>query len=80
MIDRTKLAVFCGACKPGYRAVYGTDTLANKVNFVITRCELIENCAESTAFNNCTKCKSGSSFDYSDGTVNYNRCVALPSV
>lgn len=25
LIDRSKLAVFCGACKPGYRAIYGTD-------------------------------------------------------
>lgn len=74
-IDRSKLATFCGACKPGYRAVYGTDNLNEQVNVVITSCELIQNCAESTAFNNCTKCDSGYSFNYIDGEVKYDSCV-----
>jgi len=24
-MDRNKVAVFCGACKPGFRPIYGTD-------------------------------------------------------
>jgi hypothetical protein len=78
LIDRTKVAVFCGACKPGFRPVYGTDTLNQKVQFVITSCEPIANCDESTAFNSCTKCQSGFGFAYETGVVRYDKCVALP--
>lgn len=79
LIDRSKLAAFCGACLPGYRAVYGTDTTGNTIDFVVTRCDLIENCAESTAFNNCTKCRQGFAFAFINGAVNYDTCNPLPT-
>lgn len=81
-IDRSKLAVFCGACKPGYRAVYGMDNAnpSKKVDFVITSCEPITNCEESTAFNNCTKCQSGFGFAYENGEVRYDKCLTLPQM
>ena len=74
-IDRTKVAVFCGACQPGYKAIYNVDATDVSVDFVITKCELIDNCIQKNAFNYCTKCAVGYSFEYAENKVNFDSCV-----
>lgn len=72
-VDRSKIAVFCGACLPGYRPVYGMDNTGNpqKVDFMVASCEKIDNCEVSNAFNYCSKCIPGYSFEFINGEVNY---------
>lgn len=77
-IDRAKVAVFCGACRPGYKATYniGTINTVEKVDFVITKCDLIPNCIQKNSFNYCTKCAIGFSFEYANDKVNFDSCVS----
>lgn len=76
--DRTKVAVFCGACKPGYKPVYAKDANSTSLEFVVASCTSIGHCLDSDAFNNCTKCDKGYAFSYENGVVNYKVCSQLP--
>ena len=68
-----KVATFCAACKPGYRAVQREGPEGQE--HIITQCVKIEFCEESHAFNNCTKCVQGYSFRYQEDRVQYDQCV-----
>lgn len=74
-VDRDAMAVFCGACEPGYYPTYGTDTLGNDIDYMIGSCTAITNCQESKAFNSCTQCDTGYAFAYVSGEVDYTSCV-----
>lgn len=78
-INLSKIAVFCGACQPGFKAVIGT-TLLNGVQVpvpnMIAQCQAISNCDVSNWMNYCTQCAPGYSFEFNStlGTL-YNSCV-----
>ena len=70
--DGTKLAAFCGACKPGYRPVFakrGTTTS------VIISCEEITSCRSSTWFNSCSDC----AYLWESNNFQYTKCAATSS-
>lgn len=73
--DRTKMAVFCGACLPGYKPTYAKDGNGDDIDIMVVACTAIANCEESDAFNSCSKCKDTYSFKYDDGVVNFQECV-----
>lgn len=82
-----KMAVFCGACAPGFKPTYH----ANNKYIVETCTEIKDNttvsCQGKDAFNSCTKCAPGYAFKYADNSgatppkkqVHYDECVAVPA-
>lgn len=72
-----KLGIYCGACKPGFKA---TVTTSSKV-FYVESCDIILNCQLSgTAFNQCDKCKENYTFNYtSSNGIDRSTCVDVSS-
>lgn len=43
-VDRTKVAVFCGACETGYYPTFGEDNANDELTNMVASCTLIANC------------------------------------
>lgn len=71
-----KTALFCGSCKPGYKA----DYFNNKKN-IVRYCTAIDNCQTGGSwFNACEQCATGYKHRYTDADgIIYNECVAIPA-
>jgi hypothetical protein len=70
--------VYCVACDRGYR-IQERGALAEDID-VVRKCELIENCNQSTWFNYCSICNEGFVYRYDTTTkiIEYDYCVAAP--
>ena len=70
--DATKMSVFCGACKPGYKPLY------SNIKFHVYNCVLIQNCEiKQFRFNECDKCDDNYVFSYTDlKGVDHSDCIA----
>ncbi len=66
-----KLAIYCGACKPMFKATQMSSTYP----FIQVGCTPIEFCQDSTWFNNCSVCLTGYVFEWTDTLINYDNCI-----
>lgn len=82
-VNLSRIAVFCGACQPGFRAVGGVATggsaLSPIPNF-ISSCQQIPNCESSNWFNSCSQCSPGFAWLWNATTgTNYDTCIPVPA-
>lgn len=76
-VDKTKVAVMCVACAPGYAPATATDAGGAQVPYMVASCTLITNCESSLWFSACSQCKSNFSYGYTEGLgVLYDRCIS----
>lgn len=73
--DRSKLAAFCGACKPGYAPTDGFDNAGTpaRITLMTSNCVAINSCQTSTWINGCTKCSTAYLYVSGKG-VSYSAC------
>ncbi len=78
-VEADNIGVFCGACAPGYRRTDAYYNVTQIVPLMTPSCELIENCLDSWAFNNCSKCEKNYSFEFDidTKTVLFDYCVEV---
>ena len=71
--DMTKAGAYCAACKPKFKSFPTNDPS----NFMIYKCEEIQNCQASTWLNSCTQCENGYSwnFDNANKIIKFDECV-----
>lgn len=73
--DKTKMAVFCVACKPGYKASFFSQDVP-----AVVKCDPIVECLASTWFNNCSSCRSNYAYGYKTGFgIVYDVCELATS-
>lgn len=76
-VDKTKVAVMCVACAPGFSATKALDTSSVVVPYMVSSCATITNCESSLWFSACSQCKSNFSYGYTnDIGVLYDRCIS----
>lgn len=73
-LDRTKVAVFCGACKPGYIPLPGKDSLGVSPQLLVASCVAIDGCVGFDWANSCSSCPAGYAYVPATG-VNYTKCA-----
>lgn len=54
VVDKTKLALICIACLPGFKPINSVDNTNNIIPLMAYKCEEIQNCASSLWFNYCS--------------------------
>ena len=58
-----KAGIYCVACKPKFSKVLN-DNFASTFPYMIYKCLEIENCFDSTWYNNCSLCNAGYTWEY----------------
>ena len=75
--SRYKVAIFCIACKRGFKPIYSLDQSGDEIEMA-GQCQMIENCLTSSWYNNCSQCKSNYAFSITKGEtydINFQECV-----
>lgn len=80
-VDLKKIAVFCGACQPGYKGIGGTYSTNNgpaAIPHFLSSCTTIANCEYSIWFNYCTQCAPGFTWLWAAATgIQYDVCTPV---
>ena len=76
-VDKTQMAVFCGACKPMYSPSTALDATSTLVPTMVSACTIIAHCQASITFNKCDACATGYAFLYATATdIDFTNCAS----